>query len=217
MYTESYEKDIKIMRKALTIGELLITMTIIGVIAILVIPGFLKDYHHKVYTTKLKKAYGLLSNAMEQACIDNNVSYFNQTPYSKGGAIDKQQEFLDNYFKVSQKNAGSAFADTYRTITGVNNEGASITTYLNGTAKSKLQGGEALALFCETTVDECVVMIDINGKDGPNIGGRDLFRFRLDTKKNIVMSHSSVNECGTDQYGHGCLNRLLKDNWIMKY
>ena len=205
------------MRKALTIGELLITMTIIGVIAILVIPGFLKDYHHKIYTTKLKKAYGLLSNAMEQACIDNNVSYFNQTPYSKGGAINKQQEFLDNYFKVSQKNAGSAFADTYRTINGVNNEGSAITEQLADTAKGKFQGGEAVALKCETTVNECIVLLDINGKDGPNIGGRDLFIFRLDTKNNMVMSHSGEDECGTDQYGHGCLNRLIKDNWIMKY
>ena len=33
------------MRKGLTIGELLVTMAIIGVIAALVIPGFLKDYH----------------------------------------------------------------------------------------------------------------------------------------------------------------------------
>lgn len=205
------------MRKALTIGELLITMTIIGVIAILVIPGFLKDYHHKVYTTKLKKAYGLLSNAMEQASIDNNVSYFNQTPYSKGGAVDKQQEFIDKYFKVTQKNAGSAFADNYRTIKGTNNAGQSIAGLLNGTAKGKLQGGEAIAISCESNVDECIVMIDINGKDGPNIGGRDLFRFRLDTKKNTVMSHSLDSDCGTDQYGHGCLSRLLKDNWIMKY
>ena len=33
------------MKKALTIGELLITMAIIGTIATLVLPGFLKDYH----------------------------------------------------------------------------------------------------------------------------------------------------------------------------
>ena len=37
------------MKKALTIGELLITMAIIGTIATLVLPGFLKDYHKKLY------------------------------------------------------------------------------------------------------------------------------------------------------------------------
>ena len=70
------------MRKALTIGELLVTMTIIGVIAALVLPGFLKDYHKRIYTTKLKKTYEILDNAINQACTDNNVSYFYQTPYA---------------------------------------------------------------------------------------------------------------------------------------
>ncbi|HAS93252.1 MAG TPA: dolichyl-phosphate-mannose--protein mannosyltransferase, partial [Cyanobacteria bacterium UBA10660] len=48
------------MRKGLTISELLVAMAIIGVIAVLVIPGFLKDYHKKLYTTQLKKTYGMI-------------------------------------------------------------------------------------------------------------------------------------------------------------
>ena len=69
------------MRKALTIGELLITMAIIGVIAMLVLPGFLKDYHNRLYTTRLKKSYEQISDALERASIDSNVSYFGQTRY----------------------------------------------------------------------------------------------------------------------------------------
>ena len=49
--------NFKSMRKALTVGELLITMAIIGVIAMLVLPGFLKDYHNRLYTTRLNKSY----------------------------------------------------------------------------------------------------------------------------------------------------------------
>ena len=43
------------MKKALTIGELLITMAIIGTIATLVLPGFLKGYHKKLYVTRLMR------------------------------------------------------------------------------------------------------------------------------------------------------------------
>ena len=64
------------MKKALTIGELLITMGIIGVIAMLTLPGFIQDYHKRVYTTKLKKSVEMIENAVNQACADNNVSYF---------------------------------------------------------------------------------------------------------------------------------------------
>lgn len=205
------------MRKALTVGELLVTMTIIGVIAILVIPGFLKDYHNKVYTTKLKKVYGMLFNAMDQACADNNVTYFNQTAYAKPGEVAKQQEFLDNYLRVSQKNGGSSFAEAYKIInSATNNDGTPITDYLTNTAQAKLQGGETIALMCESQT-ECIVLIDINGPDIPNIGGRDLFRFRIDTQKNIVMSDSSEEECGNDNVGNGCLDQILEDNWVMKY
>ena len=99
------------MRKALTIGELLITMTVIGVIAALTLPSFMKDYHNKLFTTRLKKLMKLFQiRAMEQACIDNNVSYFNQTPYAKVGAVDKQAEFLNKYFKLS----GEAITDGAR-------------------------------------------------------------------------------------------------------
>lgn len=86
------------MRKALTVGELLVAMTIIGVIAVLVIPGFLTDYHKKIYTTRLKRVYEMLSEAVERSCVDSNVSYFQQTRYSMSDK-NAQQEFLDKYFK----------------------------------------------------------------------------------------------------------------------
>lgn len=203
------------MRKALTVGELLVTMAIIGVIAMLVLPSFLKDYHNKLYTVRLKKVYEMFTDAMERACTDNNVSYFNQTAYAKPNDAAGQQKFIETYFKVSKKNGDAAFANSYRKLNATNNDGASISSLITG-GKSKLQGGESISLICKSAT-ECIVMVDINSTDGPNIGGRDLFRFRIDTSKNIVMSHSDPAECGTDIYGHGCLNRIIQDNWTMKY
>ena len=88
------------MKKALTIGELLITMAIIGTIATLVLPGFLKDYHKKIYVARLKKSVELIENAINQACIDNNVSYFYQTPYAASNDKTSAQAFIDKYFKT---------------------------------------------------------------------------------------------------------------------
>lgn len=203
------------MRKALTVGELLVTMAIIGVIAMLVLPGFLKDYHNKLYVVRLKKVYEMLTDAMERACTDNNVSYFNQTAYAKPNNAAAQKNFLETYFKVTKKNGNAAFASTYRKISATDNEGTSIASYILG-GKTKLQGGESISLHCESST-ECIVLVDINSTDGPNIGGRDLFRFRIDTSKNTVMSHSGPESCGTDNVGHGCLNRIIQDNWTIKY
>lgn len=201
------------MRKALTVGELLVTMTIIGVIAVLVIPGFLKDYHKKLYTTKLKKVYEMLSEAVERSCVDSNVSYFQQTRYSQSSK-EAQQEFLDKYFKKASLDKSFPFAAQYGKI---NSEGTGSSGIESNAAYIKLAGGEAMALACDSTIAECVVTVDINSLDGPNIGGRDFFRFRINSKNNTIMSHSAVSDCGNDQYGHGCLNRIIQDNWVMEY
>lgn len=207
------------MRKALTIGELLVTMTIIGVIATLVLPGFLKDYHKKIYTTKLKKVYETLENAINQACVDNNVSYLGQTKYALTGKAN-QEEFLKTYFKKASSNAAFPFASTYKII----NTGASGSSGIEtDSAYAKLASGEAIAISCSpytyngTTKQECIVSVDTNSTAGPNIGGRDFFRFRIDTTNNKIMSHNTSNDCGNDQYGHGCFTKIIEDNWTMNY
>ena len=207
------------MRKALTIGELLVTMSIIGVIAALVLPSFMKDYHKKIYTSKLKKTYEILENAINQACTDNNVSYLAQTQYSKTGKAN-QQEFLNKYFKKASANATFPFAATYKVI----NTGASGGSGIESdSAYAKLASGEAIALSCSpytyngTTKQECIISVDINSTDGPNIGGRDFFRFRIDTTNNKIMSHNTSSDCGNDQYGHGCFTKILENNWTMDY
>lgn len=201
------------MRKALTIGELLITMTVIGVIAVLVLPSLIKDYHSKIYTTKLKKVYETLTDAMDRACIDNNVTYFNQTSYVAGGAdnFNAQMKFIKKYFRLYHRGNTGSFAGSYRTINGSDNNGSAAA--ITGT-QAKLQGGEALALSCETT-SLCTVIVDINASSGPNIGGRDLFIFKIDTTKNTIIDEGA--DCGSDNIGTGCLARIIQDNWTMKY
>ena len=105
------------MKKALTIGELLITMGIIGVIAMLTLPGFIQDYHKRVYTTKLKKSVEMIENAVNQACADNNVSYFYQTPYVNTADRGKhQQDFIDKYFKKAGGINKNPFSDKYQIL-----------------------------------------------------------------------------------------------------
>lgn len=203
------------MKKAFTVSELLITMTIIGVIAILVLPSFLKDYHKKIYTTRLKKTYEVLFSAMEQACIDNNVSYFYQTPYSKPNDSAKQVEFINKYFKVignAQVGDISPFATKYKILNSNEESAFSLTSG----ASARLKGGEAISIAC-ANASSCTVIVDVNSTEAPNVGGRDLFTFSLDTVNNKVSSNDSYSQCGADIYGTGCFSRIIRDNWVMNY
>ena len=208
------------MKKALTIGELLITMAIIGTIATLVLPGFLKDYHKKLYTARLKKTVEMLENAVNQACIDNNVSYFYQTPYGQyaSGGVN-QQEFIDKYFKKTNA-AGNPFKSTYKNLNG---SSAGNPSSLANSGWAKLEDGSAIHFFCQWS-SRCVFRIDVNSTDGPNVMGRDFFTVPLDIYTNELGGIYNQNgeqhdpsQCGNQPYAYGCYERLLQDNWEMKY
>lgn len=215
------------MRKGLTISELLVAMAIIGVIAVLVIPGFLKDYHKKLYTTQLKKAYGMIYSAIEEACSDYNVTAFSQTPYFTATANTVQQgEFINKYFKVvkpADSTTAEKFNATYRSLTDTDTEKA--LAIEDSAAKATLKSGEALGLYCFSAdtapKHRCYVTLDVNATDGPNIGGRDMFRFTIDADSNELYGATDYSQCNPpatgDEGGHGCLARIIKDNWVMEY
>lgn len=202
------------MKKALTIGELLITMTIIGIIAMLVLPGLLKDYNNKIFTAKIKKVYGMMNDAVEQACIDNNVSYFNQTPYAANG---QERKFLETYFKAAKKDNVAAFASSYRKIVDTTNTGSALSD-LSSYGKIKLQSGESIA--CKRNlIGYYTCYVDTNSAAGPNIGGRDLFVLLIEPTTNKIRDtlFSSGTKCGETTDGSGCLIKLIKNNWKMNY
>lgn len=204
------------MKKALTIGELLITMGIIGVIAMLTLPGFIQDYHKRVYTTKLKKSVEMIENAVNQACADNNVSYFYQTPYVNTADGGKhQQDFIDRYFKKAGGNNKNPFATKYQVLSTGKVETQNLVSE-HGWAK--LAGGEALSFYCANgNVGFCVFRIDINSTDGPNIGGRDYFMMYVNKKNNEIYDGYASTNCGTTKDGQGCFAKLLENNWEMNY
>ncbi len=218
------------MKKGLTIGELLVTMAIIGVIATLVLPGFIKEYHKTLYVTKLKKVTELMETAINQACIDNNVSFFAQTPYailtiaSDGSTNGPQQSFLDKYFKTVKVAAGqSPFSKNYTTLKTGAEETYGFANN-NQIATAKLTGGEAISLMCGENATEdsvrqtnCIFAVDINGPDGPNVTGRDLFAIVVDGKTNKLFDGHASTDCGNKRFGYGCFKKLQEDNWEMKY
>ena len=71
-----------------------------------------------------------------------------------------------------------------------------------------------------------MVRVDINSTDGPNMLGRDFFTIAINTHTNKLGEiYNSKGESflpedctsGKNAYGHGCLERIIEDNWEMKY
>lgn len=193
-------------RKALTVGELLITMTIIGIIAILVVPSLLTNYHNNLYSSRIKKVYSLVLTAIEQACTESNVS---QISYTKYFSSTGHQEFLNTYFKTVPTT--KYFASSYSSIGTTNEEDTGVTI---PTSKVKLKSGEAIGMSCAD--GNCTFTVDTNALDKPNIAGKDLFVFTIDGKTHNLVPGDTAT-CLTSTSGVGCFERLYNNNWKMNY
>ena len=53
------EKLLPTGKKAFTLAEVLITLTILGVVAAIAVPNLIRNYQDKVTVTQVKKAYSM--------------------------------------------------------------------------------------------------------------------------------------------------------------
>lgn len=237
------------MNKHLFLGfsltEVLIAMTVIGIISAITVPVVIGHYQKQSLLSLIQKNY----SDMEQ-----NLTILQTENYSKGlyHSILNQKEgktventagqFLTEYYKV-KKDCGTTaqpcFAAAYRdistgTATNFSCAGYTISTN-NGTAiciipaniAKEIKEGETE----ETeTKNPAKVFIDINGTEDPNISGRDLFTFNiyedftidevdptLSSSDKTAKRTEVAAKCITSKIGEGCLSRLLNDNWKMNY
>ena len=64
---------------AFTLAEVLVTLGIIGVVAVLTVPNIISSYQKKVYVAQLQKAYNQLQQVFDLAMVEDEVEYLADT------------------------------------------------------------------------------------------------------------------------------------------
>ncbi len=232
-------------QKGFTLAEVLITLTIIGVVAALTIPNLIAYYQKNQYVTQLKKVYTQMSQAVKLLMVDESVDTVSKTSLLSN--IDSPTEeqikqnmgtFLKKYFKVIKdcgtefsNHTSACFADKY--------------TNINGTEIYPLTGIAGYSVITADGTSMAIgigyagipeVFVDINGPKRPNVGGRDLFSFSIyydgSIEDGIAPSYRQGQQpisayeareikfeeyCFSMSYGQGCFGKILNDNWKMDY
>ena len=216
--------------KAFTLAEVLITLTIIGVIAALTIPNLMQSYKKHEVEVKVKEAYSILSNITtmrqhEYGPLDDIFPPNTWAGYQ--GAI--QGYFTDTYIKPYLK-----VTKDYYNPYGKNYNYKAMNLKLSDGYMSTssfryllLDNGMLLGIShnpqYQNYTRAIIYVIDINGIKGKNQFGNDVFFFSQvkDTDKifggftNSTISTSSfnsnVNECTT--YGRICAYVIQKNGW----
>lgn len=223
------------MKKGFTLTELLLALTIVGVLAVLTVPILMNNIQNKLFATQIKN----FSAEIEQFAQDQLIVHKTRDLFDTDfGTTSKL--LTDGHFSISKICPGNkALTDCWKTTA----TGKDKVTYkrIDGTIDntSITDGGTTVILkngvmFRYTTVQSggkyyARFVVDVNGNDKPNIVGRDVFGLFMNSKGHIESfplsnpdyKHSSrVNKCKNDNstsLPFYCYSALVDNGWKMDY
>ncbi len=225
---------------------MLITLGIIGVVAALTIPTLIVNYQKREFASRLAQTFSVLSNAVKMAQVEyGDVATWGYqknygTTIAPGNDYSQYvQEYAEKYFipylKVSKNYGRIKLKDAgysgYKTKDGRTYISSSETRYT-----VELQNGSTLFFSYNGATTEIdgvityfisapIIFIDVNGKTGPNILGRDFFMVQLSTtenklntsgagyKRNILLEKCSENPAGSLSNNLQCTALIQMDGW----
>ena len=76
---------------AFTLSEVLITLSIVGVISVLTLPNLMSSYQKKVQVTSLQRIYNMITNATAKYMSDNRTDDLSNSDLT---TLDGVEEFF---------------------------------------------------------------------------------------------------------------------------
>ncbi len=214
------------MKKAFTLAELLIALTVVGVVAVLTVPHVMKNTFTKANIAVLQQTYSQFADTIPAAMLEMRIRSLEDMDLPLVSDTETQAHaFMKKYFDVT-KDCGSTqtgcFADIYKDINATSRENfaSSADTFFI------LANGAAVGL--ESNI-RGYFFIDVNNIEPPNILGRDLFVAYITDKGELTASSDDVLENGDEitslsedcktfsGYWVTCVDYLMQNNWKMDY
>lgn len=189
--------------KAFTLAEILITMSIVGVIVGITVPVVISNHQKNIQLLAFKKVYKdllenltVLSTESYKGLYNSSLSLKSKIVTKEDGSTELEQDtvdntagkFLETYYPKRITACGSGaqpcFAASYSRIS---DKASTDFTCSNGYSV-KIKSGAAICIIPADkalagdgdTIEDAeahpaTVYIDTNGSEKPNVGGRDMF------------------------------------------
>lgn len=217
-------------KKAFTLTELLLALAVVGAVAALSIPALLENINRKVLASQLKNTVLTIQNLADEQLISNKTQSLENTSFANPAelltatnlAIANQCANADDCWPTNYKKLSDLTNSVDRPfgVSKMLKNGTVINYSISNHGKTWPDGDKCYGLF----------WVDVNGKDKPNILGRDFFAFRITKKGKIVYGTSCdglttdqttdeqmLNYCKTNGYATACLAHIQRNNWQIKY
>ncbi len=170
----------KTKKAAFTLAEVLITLAVIGIVAAMTIPTLIQSYKKQVATTKLKKFYSMMEQAIKLSEIDNgSVEYWSKSKQvldDKGNSdilanANEAEKFFMQYLGPYMK-----YTSIEKAKSNESKESNDPYNDLPQELKVVLSDGTHIIMHNGDCID---FNFDINGDKKPNSYGNDIFLFIL--------------------------------------
>ena len=202
------ESKVNLHKKAFTLAETLITLTIIGVLAAMTIPTLISKYQKHTYVVGLKKAYSALQNAMKMIPISQGcpagdyecAKMFSEELNIDGKTLTSKwatyMYVLSKQFKVAKlcmnsDQESNGYENIWKCLGTkpykdiVMDDGFPAGFVTEDGMIFMTSSGLYINNEDGTSADNVgPLIVDVNGTKGPNKWGRDLFPFII-TEQNI--------------------------------
>ena len=228
-------KRIEKQKVAFTLGEVLITLAIIGVVAAVTLPMLVKNYQKKTTVIKLRKTISTLNQALKLSEVDNGDYEIWQQPSSTFTFNQYVDTYWLPYMKIA-KRCTSMYVCGYKPNYGANfyhfqyNGGdIGINFFEANNNPIMLQDGtvikfHVLAEGGNADANQKIIRVDLNGGKKPNKLGIDLF-YLIRNEKGYIGSYNqgnhnisritAYNECM--RKGRLCAWLIELDGWKITY
>ena len=228
-------------KAAFTMAEVLITLSIIGIVAAMTLPSLIGKYQKKVTVTRLKRIYTVLSQAVQRSIADNgDPSGWNTESYywSEGSQANLQKiletfssTYIVPYLAKINRIEYASFKDLGYKQVIIPNETS--TRYLDMRGQIIiLNDGSIIQLRMSTSGNlgteenrvekyiDIMIIADINGFRGPNILGKDFFLFQIVSKTGQFRFYGMDEDKTREQVKNRCQSKpmtcgrlIMTDGW----
>jgi len=228
------------MKQAFTLAEVLITLGIIGVVAVITIPALIQKQQKRVAETVLKEDYSIIQQAVKFAEYDG-ASGDMDIPDTLAGTKNWFETFLLPYLKLERicydtagcwqsrgatKNLAGGTANYNRTGIGVG-YGIIIFKLTNGSniCIDGYDTSDLKHLFGVNTMAASLAFyVDVNGDKLPNVIGKDIYILvcpsnglvpaGINETDSAINANCSSNASGNNA-GYYCLMKVKNNGWVI--
>lgn len=208
---------------AFTLAEVLIVMSIIGIVAEVTIPALVKSTQDAEFKSSIKKTFSVLIQAQSLVATENG----GQFSYAIANCADSTcfKNLFRAKLRVVRECDGVAGCFTPQSSMKFLNKTTYTDGYGCGAHNLILRDGTALDFWmdtanCSTTrgtiSDECGwITVDVNGLKNPNTLGRDVYIFYVSANKVFPNGPiiGSPDDCGAgSNLGYACAQKYIMGN-----